>query len=252
MINCINGQKMVKYVKLLIKECVLNRLNIPYSRHGLPLPLLKFLSKGTSITLIDVGAHRGDFTDMVSKHAHIGTAVLVEPIPELAHHLQEKFKRHGYRILNCSLSDKADLVEFEVNEATATSSLLKIHRDMPELAHVRLGNPRPIKSQTRTLDEVVSEAGLDHVDLLKIDVQGAEHLVLQGGCETLKITSLIWIEVSFKPLYERAGTFFEIHEMLCSSGFILNDLEPVFRAPDGELLQSDALYVRKSSAKPAM
>ena len=238
---------MVRRVKSLIKERVLKQLHIPYSRHGLPLPLLRFLSKGTPITLIDVGAHRGDFTEMVSKHADIGKAVLVEPITELAQHLQEKFKRHGYSIFNCVLSDKAGLVEFEINEAAATSSMLKIYRDIPELANVRLGNPKAIQSQARTLDEVACEAGVETVDLLKIDVQGAEHLVLRGGIETLKMTSLIWIEVSFKPLYEQASTFFEIYEMLGSSGFILNELEPVFRAPDGELLQSDALFVKKSA-----
>ena len=236
---------MVRGVKSLVKEAVLRRLSIPYSRHGLPVPLLQYLAKGTPISMVDVGAHCGDFMGMVSKHSDISQAVLIEPITELAQHLRQKFKQSSYSVFNCALSNKAGLVDFEINEAAATSSLLKIKRDMPELADVGLDSSKTIQCNTRTLDEVVFEAGLGSVYLLKIDVQGAEHLVLQGGVGTLKKTSLIWIEVSFKPLYEKACTFFEIYEMLCNSGFILKGLVPVFCAPDGELLQSDALFVKK-------
>ena len=236
---------MFRGIKSLIKETVFRRLSIPYSRHGLPVSLLPYLAKGTPISMIDVGAHNGDFLMMVSKHSDISQAVIVEPIIELAQHLREKFKRSGYSVFNCALSNKAGLVDFEIQEATATSSLLKINRDMPELADIGLGSSKTIQCQTRTLDDVVYEAGLDNVYLLKIDVQGAEYLVLQGGVETLKKTHLIWIEVSFKPLYEKSCTFFEIYEMLYNSGFIFKGLEPVFYSPDGELLQSDALFVKQ-------
>ena len=236
---------MVSRIKVLIKEALLKRMNIPYSRYGLPVSLLQHMQTVTPITVIDVGAHRGNFVEVVSKYSNIGRAILAEPIPDLANFLGNKFKDKGYSVVNCALSDKSGQVEFEINEETATSSILSIKRNMSELAEVPLGSPKKIMCKTRTLDDVVNEANLDRVDLLKIDVQGAEHLVLKGGAETLKKTAMIWIEVSFKPLYENSSTFFEIYTMLNNSGFIFKSLEPVFHAPNGELLQSDALFVKR-------
>lgn len=232
--------------KSLIKNVVLNRLNIPYSKFGLPICLLPYFNKTTGpINVIDVGAHRGDFVGTILHHSDIEKAILVEPIPELAHYLQERFKETNFSIFNCALSDTNAIVDFELNEATATSSLLKINRNMPELADIGLGKATIIQCETHTLDDVICSTKLDSIYLLKIDVQGAEHLVLKGGIETLKKTTLIWIEISFKPLYKEACTFFDIYELLNNAGFVLKCLEPAFYAPDGELLQSDALFVKK-------
>ena len=38
--------------------------------------------------------------------------------------------------------------------------------------------------QTRTLDAMLAERGIDHVDIIKIDVEGAEDRVLAGGTKT--------------------------------------------------------------------
>lgn len=236
---------MIRQFKSMIKEAVLIRLNIPYSRHGLPIALMHLLEKGVPITMIDVGAHLGHFTETVSKHTKIKQAILVEPIPALARKLHSKFNPSIHTIINGVLSDSNGFVEFEVNDVAATSSLLAICRDMSELSDVGLGTSIKIQCKARTLDEVTCEAGMGEVHLLKIDVQGAEHLVLRGATETLKRTNIIWIEVSYKPLYENACTFSEIYELLYSSGFILKGLEPAFCGPDGELLQGDALFVKK-------
>ena len=47
-----------------------------------------------------------------------------------------------------------------------------------------------------SLDELISEFSLPPPDYLKIDVDGIEHLILQGGIKTLKNLKSIFIEVS--------------------------------------------------------
>ena len=77
-----------------------------------------------------------------------------------------------------------------------------------------------------------------------MDVQGAEHLVIRGGRETLTRTKMVWTEISFKRLYEGACLHHEVVDLLSESGFKLYDLETGFRSPQGELLQADALFIR--------
>jgi hypothetical protein len=50
--------------------------------------------------------------------------------------------------------------------------------------------------RVRRPDDVVGEAGIDHVDLLKIDVEGAEFDVLAGAKSILAATESLVVEVS--------------------------------------------------------
>jgi FkbM family methyltransferase len=236
---------MFQKFKEKIKESLCARLNIPYSTHGMPISLSRHLSRDQPISLVDVGAHNGAFTRAVAEYCGVARGILIEPLPEKISMLRQLFPTPKYHVVDCALSSYVGIIDFEVNEATGTSSILNIKRDIPELAAVHLGSRKIIQCPTRTLDDVANEANLNSIDLLKIDVQGAEHLVLLGAEKTLEGTSMVWTEVSFKPLYERSSTFLDIHTLLSDLDFRFMELEPGFRAPDGELLQGDALFIRK-------
>jgi hypothetical protein len=103
-----------------------------------------------------------------------------------------------------------------------------------------------LKVRTEALDKVISECNVDQIELLKIDVQGAEHMVLQSGQDTLKRTRLIFIEFSYKPLYEGSSTFFDLCKIMTDHQFRLVNVQPGFKAKNGELLQGDALFVNNA------
>jgi len=52
-----------------------------------------------------------------------------------------------------------------------------------------------VEVETDTLDSVLEEVGVDSVDILKIDVEGAEGLVVRGAKKTLKEAKAVLIEI---------------------------------------------------------
>ncbi len=232
-------------LKALWRQALQSTLKIPCrSIYGISMPLLRHLHKNRPLHLVDVGAHDGDFTFGLGCYTGLLSAVLVEPLPHKAAALRQRFGRPGYHVFDCALADRKGQAELRVNAMEATSSLFGARREMPEWQGFPLGEECLVTCRQRTLDSVVAEAGLPCVDLLKIDVQGAEHLVLQGGRETLARTGMIWTECSFKPLYAGSSTFSDLYGLLESLGFQLTEFNPAMRSAAGELLQVDALFIK--------
>ncbi len=72
-----------------------------------------------------------------------------------------------------------------------------------------------------TLDIWRSSSGWGPIDFVKLDVQGAELDVLEGGTETLSDVVVLELEVEFNPLYEGQPLFADVDRFLRSHGFSL-------------------------------
>jgi FkbM family methyltransferase len=107
--------------------------------------------------------------------------------------------------------------------------------------------------QTYRLDDL----DIDDFDLLKIDVQGAELMVLQNGRERLREAVAVHTEISFVPLYLGQPTFGEVDAELRSQGFVPHSMPNVTQwaiaptvfddnlyTPGNQLLKADIVYVR--------
>jgi hypothetical protein len=78
--------------------------------------------------------------------------------------------------LNVALSDEPGAVRFYHDIDATRNSLGLTRNEASEFETVRCV----------TLDAVVSDLNLSHVDFLKIDVEGAEPLVLRGAKQTIE------------------------------------------------------------------
>lgn len=85
----------------------------------------------------------------------------------------------------------------------------------PDLAET--GRLEPARS--RTLDTLLAERAFGAVDVLVVDVQGAELLVLKGATQTLGQVKAVVSEVSTQALYEGGVLFDELRAFLHSHGF---------------------------------
>ena len=203
------------------------------------------LSAKKPIIYFDIGANKGGFLDELTPYYKMDKVILVEPIPDAAIYLKKKYPSNICSIYQNVISDQENInVDFIINEFSETSSLFEIRSEMEELSKI---NTKPVAKQkiiSRTLDGIFFESKISKIDLLKIDVQGAENLVILGGKEALKNTKYLWIELSLKPIYKGSPIFSDVYALLQERDFVLLELSPGFRAPNNdELIQVDALFL---------
>src|SRR5205814_3403706 len=132
--------------------------------------------------VIDGGANRGSFTDAFLQLHRPERLVLVEAIPDLAKKLRARYAgKPDISVVSAALSDKNGEAQFEINRSEASSSLLPIDPRNTVWFDRDLTVARTVQVPTMTLPTLMEEQGLKTLDLLKLDLQGAERFVLTGG-----------------------------------------------------------------------
>jgi FkbM family methyltransferase len=197
--------------------------------------------------VVDVGAHAGEFTRSLAQAFGVARGILVEPQLNLASRLRREFPNPTYQVCEVALSDQPGEMELEVWEgAPAVSSLLHIRHELPDLGHVRLGERVQLPCRVETLDTLAKAVSLAAIDVLKVDVQGNDLRVLQGGVHILARTAVVFVELSFRQLYDGSCLFQEVVDYLRGHELLLRDLLPEFFSPSGELLQVNGLFTRSA------
>ena len=127
--------------------------------------------------VMDAGAYIGFYTVYAAlRVGREGLVVAIEPLGVNRAFLEENIVVNGFedrvRVDPRALSDKRSVALLHVSCYPATSSLFQDHI----LRHGEVcGSKRVV---TVPLDQLIQDHGLERVDLLKLDIEGAERLVL--------------------------------------------------------------------------
>jgi FkbM family methyltransferase len=171
-------------------------------------------------TFVDVGAHIGYYS--LKAAAAMGTnahVIAVEPNPETVLKLRDNIRESGTKAISvapvaCSDSDgQLDLFGAEGTNTGETS-----------LSRENAGHSGGIGAvyhvRARPLDTILQEQGVSRVDAIKIDVEGAEMLVLRGARQTLsRFSPVVVIEVVDSQLQLMGTSSAEITEFLRQLGY---------------------------------
>jgi len=122
---------------------------------------------------------------------------------------------------------------------------------LPELVNLDFS----FEIDTTTLDDFCQEEGVNEIDFMQIDVQGADLDVLEGATNILSCGTLaIQVEVEFSHLYTNQPLFADVDIFLRKHDFTLFDISQSYRlrarspirstVRSGQLLWGDAFYFR--------
>ena len=171
-------------------------------------------------TVLDIGANVGQFAKEARGKLPEARIYSFEPLKESFNKLQSYFgvdkKFTGF---NFALGEKTEQITMHKSQYTPSSSLLLMSETHKTLfPHTKNHTEEDVA--VKKLDEIAPQLNLEKELLIKIDVQGFEDKVINGGVETFKKAKVVLVETSFTILYEGQPTFDDIYEKLKSLGFI--------------------------------
>jgi FkbM family methyltransferase len=144
--------------------------------------------------VIDVGANIGGYTVRACKYADL--VIAIEPQSEVFKLLKKNVEmnciNHNVVLMNKAIGDTKGKALLRIPVAgnvadTGRASLLGINGSQKQYVYEEVS--------VDTLDNIIKDLNINRVNLLKIDIEGAEALAFKGMRRTLEITDKLMIEI---------------------------------------------------------
>jgi hypothetical protein len=245
---------------------------LPFLAPAVPFPL-PWPAEMTALRIVDVGSQELDFeSDMFAplRQAAPIEAVGFDPFTpgsDAPDGVVEVQRPDGGTIRTYPhLLADGGMVTFHVNRYDATSSILPANHALTRpfgLLDLSIETVKTQELPSRRLDDVL--ATLEAADLLKIDVQGAAHTVLNYGRDLLGRTLVCHVEAEFAPVYIGERLFGDVDALLREAGFSFVDFfslgrqryasfdgSPARAFHRGRTLWADCIYVRGLDAQETL
>ena len=198
-------------------------------------------------TIVDVGAHDGQFSQWMTALFPAARIYAFEPLPEPYAALAAWAAGAGQvTTFNTALGDRTMEAEMQVNvDYTYASSLLPATA-LSDTLFPETRRKRALRVQQDTLDGVIERNKLELLPdvLIKIDVQGFEDRVIAGGNHAFRQARGCIIEVDIDELYTGQPRFVELVRTLDDLGLTYAGNLDQYCAPDGHAIYLDAVFLR--------
>jgi len=147
-----------------------------------------FLQPG--FVFIDVGANVGVYALKAAQEVrHAGLVIAVEPFLETACQLSANVRANGYsnvRVRNVCMGRMTQHAKLYLNKGKPNSFGL-----------LPVGNAESVSVLSVSLDDLSRWESLERLDYLKIDAEGAEADILDGGVQTIsRFRPIVQVEVT--------------------------------------------------------
>ena len=175
--------------------------------------------------IFDIGGHRGE-TVMFFKGIFPESEIYsFEPDPSNFSCLKKVADSFGSKAYNFAVSNKSGRIDFYTQDLSHIGGLYPINRDSTDsLGYARQARNEKIAVEAITLSDFIEGNSVSRVDLLKIDVQGAEEEVLKGAVDKLLLVDNISVECNLFDFYGRSKSLYGIESIMHEYGFGLWDI----------------------------
>lgn len=146
---------------------------------------------------LDIGASIGSVCLRWAAHNKSGRIIAVEPHPETFHRLKrncESNNMHNIECVNAAIGSESGKGFIKTYKNSSLSRILEKPEDGETSVNCRI----------LSIDDLVRWKSIDHVDIMKIDVEGYEVECLKGAKRTMDVTSRIIIEYHNDRLRDEA------------------------------------------------
>ena len=195
----------------------------------------KLINYSNPKRFLDIGAHTGEFTQNVLRLAPECQVVMVEANPNCEPYLQKL--NHGYDIL--ALSNKQGKAELFVEKANMLGTGASLYKENTEW--YADGKFDKVEVELDTLDNK-KYFGYEVIDLVKLDVQGAELDILEGGRKTITRSKYVLIETSLVVYNHGAPLVDAIVPKMKEYGFYIEDILDYLKFSKNQISQMDILF----------
>lgn len=198
--------------------------------------------------LIDVGAHKGMFSNAFTSLIDTKQIISVEPNKKLINHILENNKGVKVTIESVGLSNKeGEFSYFEHEDPTMNSIVESDKKVLKE--KFPYDNPDKLietKIPVSTLNMLAKKSSLNPNDtvFLKIDTQGNELDILKGSEEVLPQIKGCLVEHMFVDAYHSNYSFKDLIDFMASKGFVLAGVPAIIKRQTAELSSADFLFIK--------
>lgn len=198
----------------------------------------------TFATILDVGAHHGQFALLARDRYPEAQIVCIEPLPDTVVRLRRVMRGDPQvTIATTAVAGQAGERDLHVSQMTDSSSLLPIRQPHVD-AFPGTEEARTVSVSVTTLDALLGD-DVQRPCLLKIDAQGGELDVLIGAESVLKEVDVAYVECSFVEFYEGQALADEVIVRFMEQGLRLDGAYSVVRDTNERCLQADLLFRRR-------
>lgn len=184
----------MRYMKLILKslQSIDNLVTYIFSNLSKENIFIKNFFGKKKITLVDVGANLGGYTNLVLQNTKVKEIHMFEPSKKCFGYLKKKFTQNKIYINNKALSNTNKMNTFYESEVLSQSSLHNVKNKF----NSNLENTDVYKIECVTLDKYFYGHKKNFViDLLKIDAEGEDLKVLEGATKLLKNKNIRLIKI---------------------------------------------------------
>jgi len=193
--------------------------------------------------ILDIGANVGYYSLMAAKRAINGTIYAFEPVSTTYDKLKRNIALNNFLNIkpqNLAVSTHSGFIDIYVadNKNTGTSSITK---------HIHFNGSKE-RVKTTSIDEFVLEQHITRTDLIKIDVEGAEMLVLEGMRNTLlNFNPMVMVELIDERLVSAGSSLKEAYDFFDALGYKSYKLNRRLElVPSDKYLEGSLVIFKKS------